>query len=136
MSTEIINAKLVMAKADIEAVLKKYDIAGVVILQNPQGTDVVLNLTPTYVAAEMVGTSFRCRQPTDPVYPYEPNPLEVNRDALRRRETIFNTVNMVVNLGIVAANVLVALQQAEKHAREFFNLQPPKKGGPPKITTP
>lgn len=130
-----INAKLVMAKADIEAVLQKYDVAGVVILQNPQGTDVALHLTPSYASASMdSGKNFRCLPVDEPSYLLPPTDAQKAHDATRRRERIFNTVNMVVNLGLVTANVMVALQQAEKHARNFFNLMPPKKGGNKIIT--
>lgn len=126
---------MLMAAKEIEDVLKRYDLAGVAVLQDPTGVKVVQRLDPTGTCSYMKGGAFGVREPEMP-RDLEQLPAVAQGEAItERRETIFRTLNMVVNLRIVTTTVMVALQQAEDHVRKFFKLTPPRPGGSKKIIT-
>jgi hypothetical protein len=115
------SAHIQMAAMEIATIMQRYDIAGLAILHDPTGTKVVQRLDPTGTCSYMKGGAFGVK---------EPEAIAHVKDATERREVIFRTLNMVVNLRIMTTTVMVALQQAEGHVRKFFNLVPPPPGGP------
>lgn len=108
------SPKLKMAAADIKAVLAKYDIAAIVVLQEPSHTEFFMQVDPSYSAAYLENQQLRLRQVlagADGAIP----------------EKVVHTVNMLNNLQVLTGKITMALAQAIMYARTFYNL--PKPGG-------
>jgi hypothetical protein len=122
------SPKLKMVANEIKAILDKYDIAGVVVLHEPTHTEFLIKVNTTNSLAFMEGKVFKCKDVTEPILLTDDQRNQWTKD---RRDMIFRTLNMVVNLRIVTTSVMLALTQAEQYVRHFFKIMtpPPPPGG-------
>lgn len=126
------DPKLKMASDDIKKILEKYDIAGVAVLHSPTHTEFLMKVDTEHSLAYMEGKMFKVKDIDPAIFLNDDDKKQWEN---QRRETIFKTLNMVVNLQIVATNVVVALSQAQQYIRHKFNIKnpppPPGKQFPP-----
>lgn len=80
--------RLKIARAEIEAVLKKHDIAGVVVLHTPGMTEFFYDIRPSYSCCWIAGQDFRIRSKL----------AEFDGDAEAQRHDQGATANMLAGL--------------------------------------
>jgi len=99
------NAKLINARAEIQAILEKHDIAGHVILHcAPGDLEVFMHLTPGYSklvrqGTEQTGLSFRLRSRL----------ADYGGDAAAQGRDLAATANMVHGLGTALAQDAISM---------------------------
>jgi hypothetical protein len=121
------DPKLKMAADDIKKILDQYDIAGVAVLHSPTHTEFLMKVDTDHSLAKMDGKKFKVDDIEPTIFLNDDDKKQWENN---RREMIFKTLNMVINLQIVATNVVVALSQAQGYIREKFNIKTPPPPGP------
>lgn len=98
------SPKLKMAAEDIKDVLKKYDIAAVVVLHTPGFSEYLFAVTPTYSCAELDGGRFRVKIKLS----------HYNDDKKMRDRFVKDTTNMMYHLSHITGTLAMNLLEASK----------------------
>jgi hypothetical protein len=116
------SAKLKKASAEIQAILKKHDIAGVIELFEPGFFEYAMKLNPSW---SVVDINEKGQLKINP-------PIEVVGNPNASKKRIADTVNMLANLRLYSGKLAMTLTQAEMATRGQFGVQVPKPppGGP------
>lgn len=101
------SPKLKQAKAEIEAILKKYDIGALVVLHTPGFGESIWNLTPSYSAIEIT--------PDHRAILLKSNPAHYGGDKDKRNLAVTNTVNMVQIFTDTMGPQILALMDTYEH---------------------
>lgn len=133
-NTDNLPPKLVMAAAEINDVLKRYDVAATVILhanapEGPGFMQTTVKLDPSYSCVEWDGKKLHVKE--------VPGPLVITTIPAqyedKGKEMVTGTLNMLYNLRMRTGEHYKLLQAAELMLRTKFKLVPPtngfKKGG-------
>lgn len=99
------SPKLKNAITEIKAILKQYDIAGLVVLHTPGFTEYLLEISPSYSCAKLEKNSvrFRCKA------------SDYKGDVARRDEILQNTANMTRLLAhTVGPNAMTLIEIADQ----------------------
>lgn len=107
-----------MAANEIQEILKKYDIAGVVLLHTPGFIQYELRLDPAYSCVEFATNRFK-------IHPPAPDLSDEKKD----KKMISETVNMLANMRHKLGQLTMAMQQAEFAVRQEFQIKPPPTPG-------
>ena len=108
------DPKLIAARAEITAILKKHDIAGHVILHNAPGeSEVFMDLQPSYSklieeGRDNEGVSFRLRSKL----------VDYGGDVDRQRYELEATLNMVSSIALHLANGAIPMLNLSTHLDE------------------
>lgn len=118
---------LLKAKAEIEAVLVKYNIAGVAVLHQqgePRGyLENIVHLNPSYSLVYMDGPKLKSEKP--PLA----SPTGQSEAEIEFRANVAATINMLFNLKMRLNQLTGAMNGAEVMARQNFNVPMPKPPG-------
>ena len=103
------SPKLKNAMAEIEAILKREDLAGVIILHEPGSVEVLTKIDPSYSCASFqhvggkVGIRLKGKLERD-----------FGGDKEKQHKVLSNTSNMLYHMGTIAANQIMGVLEMSK----------------------
>lgn len=111
-----------MCSAELQEVLKRYDVAAVVLLHEPGQCVYFVKLDPSYSLATMKNNTLELTRP---------KPDLEHPDSIPSGPA--DTVNMFRNLCGLMSNLMKVMAQSLSSAQIFYNLTPKGGGAPPHI---
>lgn len=115
------SPKLKMAAKEIEDILVKYDISGIINLFEPMIAESIIKIDPSWSVVSL--NAARHLKINPPIVDLK------NQEAAKKK--IIDTINMLANLRIRISEIIMALMQAEQAVRTRFgmNQKPQKQNG-------
>lgn len=108
------SPKLKKAMEDIKSILKKYDIAGMVILHTPGNSEYFIELNPSYSCAKSNGDSVRIKAKLQE---------DFHGDKQAREKNVADTTNMFSLLSEVGMRISLSLSDVSERLDKIVNAE-------------
>lgn len=105
------SPKLKKAMQEINEVLAKHDIAGLVVIHTPGHSEFLTKLNPTYSCCKVNHEGIRVKAKLE----------DFNGDAKKRNQVISDTANMLHSLSLVAGNILMPIMDLSQKVDAMVN---------------